>query len=175
MPATGIRVNLLKDSECHSLLTAIQSTNEARLREVLADFVFSDNALAPAISRALFEALVTTRENQGNVEAGGSNISQKRQLIARWEVCARCGVEYDAGEEHEEDECNYHSGELIVNEEEFVDWDEDCHGPMNTKQNRKDFPENFIWTCCDEDGRSDGCESGEHQAGGRKAKRKRTE
>ncbi|EEB87969.1 hypothetical protein MPER_14459, partial [Moniliophthora perniciosa FA553] len=31
-------------------------------------------------------------------------------------------------------------------------WDEDCHGPMDTEENRKEFPENFKWSCCNEDG-----------------------
>ena len=31
----------------------------------------------------------------------------------------------------------------------FVDWDERCHGPMDTKANRRQFPENFVWSCCD--------------------------
>ena len=52
----------------------------------------------------------------------------------------------------------YHYGECECDEELFVDWDEDCHGPMDTPDNRKDYPENFVWSCCGESlGESDGC------------------
>ena len=52
----------------------------------------------------------------------------------------------------------HHNGECECDEEGFVDWDEDCHGPMDTPENRKEYPENFVWTCCGESlGESRGC------------------
>lgn len=54
------------------------------------------------------------------------------------------------------------AGELEVNEEEFADHDENCHGPMDTPENRRDFPEGFTWTCCEADGASLGCEVSQH-------------
>jgi hypothetical protein len=53
-------------------------------------------------------------------------------------------------------------GELELDEESFADWDEHCHGPMDTKENRMQYPENFVWSCCGEDGGSPGCVHGEH-------------
>ena len=55
------------------------------------------------------------------------------------------------------------SGELEILEENFVDWDEACHGPMDTPANRRTYPENFQWTCCDKNGLSSGCVRGEHR------------
>lgn len=54
------------------------------------------------------------------------------------------------------------AGELDVNEEEFPDHDEACHGPMDTPENRRDHPQGFTWSCCDENGRHPGCEVGQH-------------
>jgi hypothetical protein len=62
-------------------------------------------------------------------------------------------------------------GELELDEESFADWDEDCHGPMDTKENRTQYPENFVWSCCGEDGRSTGCVHGEHTTASARKKR----
>ena len=60
-------------------------------------------------------------------------------------------------------------GELEANYDAFVDWDEDVHGEIDTRENRRSYPENFIWTCCDRDGTQPGCVSAEHEPGeGRK-------
>jgi hypothetical protein len=41
-----------------------------------------------------------------------------------------------------------HTGELEIVEEEWPDHDERCHGPIDTKANRRDFPDGFEWSCC---------------------------
>ena len=53
-------------------------------------------------------------------------------------------------------------GDLEVCEESFADWDEDVHGPMDSSINRREYPENFMWSCCEGDGYSDGCVQGNH-------------
>lgn len=45
----------------------------------------------------------------------------------------------------------------------FADWDEEVHGPIDADDTRREFPENFLWTCCQEDGVSVGCVNGLHQ------------
>ncbi|KAH7921283.1 hypothetical protein BV22DRAFT_1019673, partial [Leucogyrophana mollusca] len=27
-------------------------------------------------------------------------------------------------------------------------WDEDCHGPMGIRSDRRSYPDNFLWSCC---------------------------
>lgn len=34
----------------------------------------------------------------------------------------------------------------------WADHDEDCHGPIDTQENRRDHPEGFQWDCCDTSG-----------------------
>lgn len=55
-------------------------------------------------------------------------------------------------------------GDLEENAESSTwdDWDEQCHGPWDTTENRKEFPEGFIWNCCDGDGSAKGCKIGRH-------------
>lgn len=59
-------------------------------------------------------------------------------------------------------------GILEVDYEAFADHDEDCHGPMDTDENRRQFPGNFIWSCCEEDGASEGCLKAPHTVGNKK-------
>lgn len=65
------------------------------------------------------------------------------------------------------------TGRLEADEAKFVDWDEDVHGPMDTPQNRRDYPENFTWSCCKDEVESDGCRAGIHEGGGSGKKRAR--
>ena len=53
----------------------------------------------------------------------------------------------------------YHPGSLDVDWDAdfWADWDEDCHGVIDTRSRRKEYPEGFIWSCCDQDGSSNGC------------------
>jgi hypothetical protein len=34
----------------------------------------------------------------------------------------------------------------------WADHDEDCHGSIDTDEMRKEFPDGFIWDCCDKHG-----------------------
>lgn len=56
------------------------------------------------------------------------------------------------------------AGDLEVDEAKFLDWDVDCHGPMDSPSNRDEFPGNFAWTCCSGDGMSAGCITEKHIA-----------
>ena len=80
----------------------------------------------------------------------------------RYARCDNCKEEFDVTDNVDDEGCIYHDGELEVNEEMFADHDEDCRGPMDTKQNRRDFPEGFAWSCCNEDGSNAGCLMGQH-------------
>lgn len=57
-------------------------------------------------------------------------------------------------------------GELEVDHEGdfWADHDEDCHGTIDTAEMRVEYPEGFIWDCCDELGDSEGCTVGKHEA-----------
>jgi hypothetical protein len=42
----------------------------------------------------------------------------------------------------------HHPGKAFCDEDAFEDWDESCHGRMDTKANRREYPECFLWNCC---------------------------
>ncbi|KAG7444752.1 uncharacterized protein BT62DRAFT_981521 [Guyanagaster necrorhizus] len=128
-----------------ALHQAISSVSERQLRQVIANLVDT----VPAVERAMTRELVSFH-------------LRSREAAPRWETCGNCGEEYDLEVKREPNECNFHPGEIEVDEACFVDWDEDCHGPMDTLANRRAYPENFLWTCCEENTGSGGCVIQEH-------------
>ncbi|MDI1492373.1 MAG: hypothetical protein OHK93_003587 [Ramalina farinacea] len=80
----------------------------------------------------------------------------------RYTRCDNCKEEFDVTDNLDDEAFVYHDGELEVNEDMFADHDEDCHGPMDSEQNRIDYPEGFAWSCCNEDGSNAGCLTGRH-------------
>ena len=101
------------------------------------------------------------------------------------EVCWRCNEEFDP-EDDEDESCSYHpgvlntysssphgrygclAGSLVINRKShgWADWDEDVHGPMDSYENRRDYPENFMWSCCEKAGDDkSGCEDVPHSVG----------
>ncbi|KAJ7589892.1 hypothetical protein C8J56DRAFT_936441 [Mycena floridula] len=137
------------------LHAAIATASEDRLRAVLATLVDQ----IPAAEQAAIRELVTLKR-------------KTREVVPRWKTCVNCDGEFDAQTKRKEAECVFHPGELEADESKFVDWDEDCHGPMDTLDNRSDFPENFTWSCCEGDGSSDGCVKRQHTADGYHKKRR---
>jgi hypothetical protein len=45
----------------------------------------------------------------------------------------------------------------------WADHDERCHGTIDTAEMRKDYPEGFVWDCCEKDGNEEGCELDVHR------------
>jgi hypothetical protein len=55
----------------------------------------------------------------------------------------------------------------------WADHDEDCHGEIDTDDMRKDFPEGFIWSCCEKSGEEKGCRVSVHRPDVEGGKRRR--
>lgn len=128
-----------------ALHQAIASIPETHLRQVISNLVDS----VPAVEQAMTRELV-------------SFDPRTRAVTPRWEICDSCGEKYDLEVNRESNECKFHPGENKVDKASFVDWDENCHGPMDTLANRRAYPEKFVWTCCEEDTESEGCVTQEH-------------
>lgn len=59
------------------------------------------------------------------------------------------------------------TGNLDINydhDDTWADWDENCHGTMDTDENREEWPEGFVWDCCEKDGTAPGCTKGHRYA-----------
>ncbi|TFK46101.1 hypothetical protein OE88DRAFT_1812118 [Heliocybe sulcata] len=139
--STGSSQSSSSNAAPTSLEKALYSVSESRLRAVASELA----AKIPAANLFLEQKLLVKRS------------------APRWENCLKCGEEFDMEEERASD--------IEPDDEEgFVDWDENCHGPMDTPANRKQYPENFIWTCCQEVSLADGCVQGVHS--GSKARKR---
>ncbi|KAK4198047.1 hypothetical protein QBC40DRAFT_179559 [Triangularia verruculosa] len=97
-----------------------------------------------------------------------SNSKRKRQEednISDFRVCERCQSSF-----FEKDKmkgvCQWHPEELEVDDESHVwfDWDPRCHGPRDTEYNRREYPDGFLWVCCEGVGSEPGCKTGKHRA-----------
>ncbi|KAH9926836.1 hypothetical protein B0H21DRAFT_894972 [Amylocystis lapponica] len=141
------------------LRRALATIPEERLRMVVAELVLTN----PEVEIAVFKKLVTVKKTG----------KRKKDAVPRWETCGVCDEEFDAGRRRKADECLYHPGHLKVDYNKWPDWDEDVHGPMDTSANRAEYPENFTWTCCRQDGTVEGCQEAEHVSGGPGKKRAR--
>ena len=179
----------LDDHSRTQLHVAIATAPEHRVREAFAALADS----VPEIPERVFRMLVASRLQ--HADAARAPHAGRTVLVPRWMICENCKEEYDAGTERKHGECRYHSGalrslstwhgsrphsvcdrvsgDLEADEDAFVDWDENCHGPIDCDENREEYPENFTWSCCDLDGRSEGCEKAEHQPEQEQGRRKR--
>jgi hypothetical protein len=45
-----------------------------------------------------------------------------------------------------------YAGELEPDYEAWPDHDERCHGPIDTDDNKREFPDSFEWSCCQTNG-----------------------
>ncbi|OSD06368.1 hypothetical protein PYCCODRAFT_1431373 [Trametes coccinea BRFM310] len=175
----------LDDASRTQLHVAIATAPEERVREAFAALV---DAL-PTVTERVFQTLVAA-DAQGELQesgprrrrysaGGGASMSsprREREMVAtgpRLVACANCGKEYNASTSRQPSECKYHRGRLEVDYAAFVDWDEEVHGEMDTPQNRREFPQNFRWTCCRRDGTRAGCVGGEHEPSEGQSGRKR--
>lgn len=79
----------------------------------------------------------------------------------RYKHCVNCYELFDVLKP--EGECRYHPDELEIDDEAdfFADHDED----PNDDWHRLEYPEGFIWNCCEQAGNIKGCQTGVHEAG----------
>ena len=74
----------------------------------------------------------------------------------------------DSDDEKEDSDINErhyrHTGGLQVDwgSDTWIDWDQRCHGKIDSNEMRRTYPEGFTWTCCGKLGQESGCESSSH-------------
>lgn len=77
--------------------------------------------------------------------------------------------ESDSKDDEDAHDCRFHSGELEVDYDHY-DWpdhDEDCHGTIDSDGLRAEYPECYIWSCCNQPGDASGCKGSRHRTGPR--------
>ncbi|KAI1179982.1 hypothetical protein F4777DRAFT_530608 [Nemania sp. FL0916] len=108
---------------------------------------------------------LTSSDGEGN-NSGPTNQGQqnkKRKATSEVRICTRCKEAF-IGDESCPDECQYHPGEMEMNEESSTwdDWEE-WRGPdPQDPDTMEEYPEGYTWTCCKESGDDPGCEFGLH-------------
>ncbi|KAK2598345.1 hypothetical protein N8I77_011765 [Diaporthe amygdali] len=101
-----------------------------------------------SIERQIVNHLVKLR----GARAEASKTGEKRKASDPFFICVRCGDSF------REMEIDYDD------EDTWADWDENCHGIMDSKQSREELPDGFIWDCCEARGSAPGCTKGHHYA-----------
>ncbi|KAJ4493076.1 hypothetical protein C8J55DRAFT_556046 [Lentinula edodes] len=140
-------VQINRDSRTR-LYLALAAISETQIRSILNQLIEQ----VPAVEYALTRELVTLKRKL--------NHDYERHI----ERCTNCHEEFDTHTKRSNTECSFHPGSLKPNWNSFPDWDEDVHGPIDAEETRREYPENFMWSCCKEDGESEGCVHGAHQS-----------
>ncbi|KAH9237556.1 hypothetical protein K456DRAFT_1721227 [Colletotrichum gloeosporioides 23] len=91
-------------------------------------------------------------------------VLQSGQRARPLAICIDCREALDA-DTSDRGSCIYHEGNLEPDgyHDIWADHDEDVGGPIDTSENREQFPEVFRWDCCEEPGDADGCHRGAHR------------
>ncbi|KAJ8072016.1 hypothetical protein AAF712_009643 [Marasmius tenuissimus] len=147
------------------LRVALRTVPAARLQEIIMALVMQ----IPAVERAMTKEFVGPKAGALKRQREEEDVDGDGEQTER---CVRCHEEYVAADEGE---CAIHPGQLKVNYEAFVDWDEEVHGPMESEETKREYPENYTWTCCKEDGVSTGCVKTKHEPAPGHNKRRRTD
>jgi len=158
---------------------SILATNETARRDATA-LLLVDSASTPPPS--------TT----GQKRAASPDAQQPAKRTARYEHCENCEVEYDVTKNGDEDCVTHpgtflfppsfylfywllffsflwngkgltlSTGEMYADDEGdfWADHDEDCHGVIDDLKD--EYPEGFIWDCCDKHGDEPGCRVAKH-------------
>lgn len=123
MSSTQAANNPIKNSLDKALKTATQSRLEKTLRSLC-----NNPAILPHIEAALLTPSAVASSN-GNERP-------------RYATCKRCFVEFQPSLAYHK-ACDWHPGECEVDWDNdfWADHDEDCHGPLDTDDNRVEYPE----------------------------------
>ncbi|OKL60889.1 hypothetical protein UA08_03870 [Talaromyces atroroseus] len=85
-----------------------------------------------------------------------------KRLRSRYARCINCENIFDVSKNTSQS-CRYHSDASIPDEDLFPDHEECTHGPIDTPENRENYPQNFFYECCDRTLEEEGCEVSWHR------------
>lgn len=187
-----------------ALRAAIETATPEWLLAVLESICAESSTAHDLVTAKLLlgDADSTDRTSSGDEETRASSSTAKKRKRSskpkqrprpRYAICEHCGKEFDVTS-NGADDCVWHdgtqndygftsakrlltiaAGKLEANEDAFVDMEEETWGPHEDYM--EEFPENFNWTCCQQDGTTEGCNVGRHKKGpdaNKKARRSRT-
>ncbi|KAK5651495.1 hypothetical protein OQA88_11949 [Cercophora sp. LCS_1] len=136
-------------------LLAIESAEEWKVRAILVALCNDLKVRTKAVGllRKLDNTVPVTKPAQETIE-----------------ICVQCDTPFKESENTKR-ACRFHNGDMEADYDLWPDHDEDCHGPVETSYNKRNYPEKFMWNCCDRYGDEPGCRMSRHQANPSKNKR----
>ncbi|EJP70596.1 uncharacterized protein BBA_00226 [Beauveria bassiana ARSEF 2860] len=80
-------------------------------------------------------------------------------------ICVQCKQAFSVLT-RAENSCHYHPGTRWADEsnEAWEDHFVNTDGPMETEENMEDWPDAFVWDCCQKTGSARGCKVGQHRS-----------
>ncbi|KAI0201699.1 hypothetical protein F4808DRAFT_35293 [Astrocystis sublimbata] len=150
----------------------IDNSDDITLRMVLKSMCQgSEECRKEAIQRMLTSRKRDVIELSDTSDDDAQKASKKQKKsedtpIARFERCKKCEKTYDVTL-NDDTACMTHPGMLDIDPEVFPDDDDVQYGigpdiDVYTDWRREEWPEGFIWSCCDEDCNSKGCQVQRH-------------
>ncbi|KAF3388757.1 hypothetical protein F1880_004361 [Penicillium rolfsii] len=85
-----------------------------------------------------------------------------KRLRTRFAQCTNCNGEFDVTENTKKS-CTYHPDLAVPDYDRWPDHDENCHGPIDTEENLRQYPESFTYQCCDRYGDEEPCVTDWHR------------
>ncbi|EJT69656.1 hypothetical protein GGTG_12540 [Gaeumannomyces tritici R3-111a-1] len=155
---------------------AIHTISADRLREFVRELCTTSETARKHFSDRLLVDLTTEDADNTPAEEGASTGQKRKHTRQRYEVCEQCNNEYDV-ETNGPTSCVWHDGETEPDDDGdfWADHDERCHGTIDSEWAREEYPEGFIWSCCDKIGvGAEGCQTGAHVPKSRKKARSLT-
>jgi len=180
----------VKNADQKTKVQAIINAPEQHLRAVLKVVCTGDVDTLNRVWGAL--TMIKTLEGQkrkAKDNAASESSAKRTKLIEDAHHCVRCNKAFLQAENHEK-ACWHHPGALMtfppyllpwildivltlcLDPELEIDydaptwegWNTNALGPMISEENKKEYPEGFVFMCCDKDGTSSGCKLGSHWA-----------
>ncbi|KAK4163291.1 hypothetical protein QBC43DRAFT_264369 [Cladorrhinum sp. PSN259] len=138
---------------------SVANADESVLRAAVHALCKHDAKVHSRLATIIYSISQSTTNSFGN---------KKRKLlvdVTKHLVCGQCKQTFhsDSNNNGKRPACRYHSGELEVDYDLWPDHNEKYHGPINTSFHRKEYPDQFVWNCCDEPGNEPGCRRSRHR------------
>ncbi|KAM0755260.1 hypothetical protein T439DRAFT_322299 [Meredithblackwellia eburnea MCA 4105] len=152
-----------------ALLAAIDAASPERVKAALIAVLTAHPEAADKATAELEEgvACVPTPKKRKIWENPWTKIAREAEeepLPKGMAICKNCESEYDLKENRlplprrkSQDDgsvCYYHPGTCYLDKgsDIWYDWCYDSHGEMDTPAHREEWPEAFLWDCCQQDG-----------------------
>ncbi|KAK5627653.1 hypothetical protein RRF57_003368 [Xylaria bambusicola] len=106
----------------------------------------------------------STGDINGSTNQTGTKKTNKRRAVAEMAICENCNEPFSQ-DTNSPEACHYHPGEMECDDHSdfWADHDDDCHGDRYSKELMEEYPEGYIWSCCQQSGVSAGCTLGSHE------------